>query len=81
MTSEEASMFAAGLAAFVLGACLARFNVLSIIVATIFSTAASFVLSTFRGWTIFDSVLVSLTVVLALQTGYLISHLLRSSRK
>jgi hypothetical protein len=74
-------MFASGLAAFVLGAFLARFNVFSIIVATIFSAAASFVLSTSRGWEILDSVLASIIVALALQAGYLISHLLHSSRK
>jgi hypothetical protein len=74
-------MFTAGLVAFVLGMCLAQLNVLSVAIATVATAAVPFMIAITIGWTIFDSFLVSIIAVLALQGGYLGGHLLRILQK
>jgi hypothetical protein len=74
-------MITAGLVAFLLGMYLAQLNVLSVAVATVATAAVSFIIALTIGWTTFDSFLVSIIAVLALQSGYLGGHLLRILKK
>ncbi|WP_157087945.1 hypothetical protein [Bradyrhizobium jicamae] len=74
-------MVAAGLVAFVLGILLAKFNVFSVAIATMTSAVAVFIIAALSGWTVLDSILVSILAILALQAGYVGGHLFRTLQK
>jgi hypothetical protein len=74
-------MVAAGLMAFVLGVLLAKFNVFSVAIVTMISAAVAFIIAALSGWAVFDSILVSILAILALQAGYVGGHLFRTLQK
>jgi hypothetical protein len=74
-------VFALMIVSFILGVCVARFNILAATVASLVCAAVSLVYDLSSGSTLMHSLLVSVGTACALQVGYLVGQLLRLPRR